>query len=285
MYVIQCVNKEYLDPYLVSRQSQIDAGVPFEHLLFSYDDLMVPHIKLPEPTMKNTTPFTDVEFKGMVLRLAAFDWLKQNGFQRVLYLDCDTLVQSDLSELANINMNDNWIGASVENHCKYYRPAVYEHKYPEEEARRRSLNPEYFNSGVLLIDLHKFNGEFMPGFAATASEYIFPDQDYLNKLAVPFAKMPRLYNCLPEMRVPDLLETEHLIDVRREMMRAKIVHYAGRIKPYTSNGLDFYGLQLPYDVYYETAKRTLGVSEEFLSIIKGNVDRFETTVACVRPFL
>lgn len=182
-------------------------------------------------------------------------------------------------------MNTNWLGASVENHCKYYKPVIYEHKYPMEEQRRNALNPEYFNSGVLLVDLHKYDGEFMRGFVEQAAKYFFPDQDYLNALAKPFAKMPRTYNCLPEMRVADLLETEHLIDVRREMTRANIVHYAGRIKPYTLNHLDFYGLQIPYDVYYETAKRTDGVSQEFLSIVEANVKQFETTVALVRPFL
>ncbi|KKA43429.1 glycosyltransferase [Salinivibrio sp. KP-1] len=286
MYIVQCVNKEYLDPYYVSRQSQIEAGVPYEHLLFSYDDLPVDHIKIEEPAWQNVTEFSDVEMKGMVLRLAAFDWLKANGFDRVLYIDCDTIIQGDLSELEHVNIKGNWLAAASENHCKYYDKSIYKHRYPQEEQRRFELNPEYFNSGVLLLDLQKCPVQsFVDGFGLELDRYLLPDQDYLNSLAIPYARMPRTYNCVPEMRVADLLETQHLVDLHRELLGADIIHFAARIKPYTENKLDYYGLQIPYERYYEYAQRTEGVSQGFLDIIKGNVDLFKSTINCIRPFL
>lgn len=288
MLIVQCVNKDYLDPYLVSRQSQIESGVPFKHMLFSYDDLPMEHIKLPMTEHNNNTPFTDTEFRGMVLRLHAFDWLMKNGYkdERILYIDCDTLVQESLEELEQVDIGDNWLGAARENHCKYYKAdLVYKDKYPEEEERRESLQPDYFNSGVLLIDLNKVDFTFADKFDPIGKGYIYPDQDYLNEITEHYATMPRGYNCLPEMRVSDLLEVDHLMDIHREMLRAPIAHYAGRIKPYTPFFVHFYGVQLPFYKYYEVAKRTEGVSEEFLSIIKDNVDKYESLTKIMEPFL
>lgn len=282
MHIIQCVNKEYIDPYRVSRQSQLLSGVTYEHILFSYDDLDVPHIKLPEPDLANNTPFDDVEFKGMVMRLYAFDWLKANGYGRVLYIDSDTLIQSDLSELETFDLEGHWLAAAPENQSKYFNKDIYAEKYPEEEARRGSLNPEYFNSGVLLVDLHKFDGSFTEGI--DLSDTIYPDQDYLNKIGALCTTLPRTYNCMVEMRITDLLETEHLVDVYTEVSQADIAHFAGIYKPYTPMPVFYYGLQMPFERYFEVAKQT-NVSARFLLTVRDNVDAYKSTTDIIKPFL
>lgn len=61
--------------------------------------------------------------------------------EKVLYLDCDTLVKNSLDELFKIDLEDNLVGV-VEDAVK-----------SKENAERIALSDFYFNSGVLLINL------------------------------------------------------------------------------------------------------------------------------------
>lgn len=64
---------------------------------------------------------------------------------RVLYLDCDTLVVSSLSELWNLDLDGNIIGAFNDAFSKYYRRNV-----------GLAEDAVMFNSGIMLIDLKKW---------------------------------------------------------------------------------------------------------------------------------
>lgn len=61
---------------------------------------------------------------------------------KVLYLDCDIIINRSLYELWNINMNGNTIGALKDAFSKYYRKNI-----------DLEDNDVMFNSGVMLIDL------------------------------------------------------------------------------------------------------------------------------------
>lgn len=67
------------------------------------------------------------------------------NIKRVLYLDCDTIVDGPISDLWNLNLGDNVIGALKDAFSRYYR-------------RNIGLAPNdlMFNSGVMLIDLAKW---------------------------------------------------------------------------------------------------------------------------------
>lgn len=64
---------------------------------------------------------------------------------RVLYLDCDTLIVSSIVNLWNINLEQNIVAAMDDAFSKYYRKNI-------------NLNDSarMFNSGVMLIDLQKW---------------------------------------------------------------------------------------------------------------------------------
>lgn len=64
---------------------------------------------------------------------------------RVLYLDCDVIINRSISGLWNIDLNGKMIGALMDAYSKYYR-------------RNIGLQPDdiMFNSGVMLIDLEKW---------------------------------------------------------------------------------------------------------------------------------
>lgn len=65
-----------------------------------------------------------------------------NSVERVLYLDCDTLILSSLKDLWNIELKGNIIAALKDAFSKYYRKNV-----------NLVNNDLMFNSGVMLIDL------------------------------------------------------------------------------------------------------------------------------------
>lgn len=96
--------------------------------------------------------------------------------ERVLYLDCDTLVVDDISDLWELDLEGHTIGA-VTN----VFPQDLVHR-PQELGLTRE---QYFNSGVLLMDLEAWR---RLGCANTIARLareqpdrlVFPDQDALN---------------------------------------------------------------------------------------------------------
>lgn len=68
-----------------------------------------------------------------------------DGLQRVLYLDCDTIVMKSIRELWNLDMHGKTIAALNDAFSKWYRMNI-------------DLKPNdiMFNSGVMLIDLKKW---------------------------------------------------------------------------------------------------------------------------------
>ena len=103
-------------------------------------------------------------------------------YDKAIYIDSDTVVPGDISDLFNIELGDNLIGAcndksviDVPEIAKYMEEAIGVSKY------------EYINSGVLLMNLKEMrNKEFTKKFLELLNAYHFdcvaPDQDYLNAM-------------------------------------------------------------------------------------------------------
>lgn len=98
------------------------------------------------------------------------------GLDRIIYLDIDTLVLGDLTELWRINLEGNFIGAT--------KDAL---SYSDMNASQRFIFEKemYFNSGVLLIDLNLFReckiSNKLIDFAINTVSYCrYGDQDILN---------------------------------------------------------------------------------------------------------
>ncbi len=103
-------------------------------------------------------------------------------YEKAIYIDSDIVVPGDISELYNIELGSNLIGAcndksviDVPEIAKYMEEAIGVSKY------------EYINSGVLLMNLKEMrNKEFTKKFLELLNAYHFdcvaPDQDYLNAM-------------------------------------------------------------------------------------------------------
>jgi len=103
-------------------------------------------------------------------------------YDKGIYIDSDIVVPGDISELYNIELGDNLIGAcsdksvvDVPELARYMEEAVGVSRY------------EYINSGVLLMNLKEMRKkEFSKKFLNLLNTYHFdciaPDQDYLNAM-------------------------------------------------------------------------------------------------------
>lgn len=103
-------------------------------------------------------------------------------YDKGIYIDSDIVVPGDISELYNIELENNLIGAcqdksvaDVPELAKYMEEAIGVSKY------------EYINSGVLLMNLKEMREEqFGKRFLELLNKYHFdsiaPDQDYLNAM-------------------------------------------------------------------------------------------------------
>lgn len=101
---------------------------------------------------------------------------------RVLYLDCDIMINGCLDELFYLDMKDKYIGATIDVMGRYF------------------ISKDYFNAGVLLIDIEKSKKTTFFDDVLKLIEhkkFYFRDQTALNKIAKKMNAtfyLPRKYN-------------------------------------------------------------------------------------------
>lgn len=148
-----------------------------------------------------------------------------NNISKVLYLDCDTLVLSDLSELFQLDLSGKAF-AAVEDPQSFYDDAFERCKYDKGE--------KYICSGIMLLNLDYWRkNNIKTKLLSTAERYKetvrFPDQDCLNilcretKLLLPYKYgitdwFFKNETIMRQIRERDLLEC---------LVSPCIVHFAG----------------------------------------------------------
>lgn len=148
-------------------------------------------------------------------RLFAAEMLSKD-IDRVLYLDCDMIINSELTELWNYELGDNCIGAVQDQVSVNVKRSV-------------GLSPDdkYFNSGLLLIDLKRWRDlgigdRAMSFIRAHQGRVTHHDQGVLNGiLKNSWTKLPLRFNVM----------TIHYL-----MSQNKVIHYF-------NDHSDFYSLE------------------------------------------
>lgn len=114
-----------------------------------------------------------------------------SDIERVLYLDCDMLVRGDISDLWNSDLGDNPVGAVQDQ--------------VSETAKTRialDLSDQYFNAGLLLINLKKWRNEGLGDkcvqfIEAHEGQVMHHDQGVLNGvLKKQWFRLPLKYNVM-----------------------------------------------------------------------------------------
>lgn len=196
------------------------------------------------------------------------------GYDKVLYIDCDTIVNADVAELYRTDVTGymlaavrdadflGQIGGAKPGTVRYCREA-----FPMRDPNR------YFQAGVLLLNEQEmrkaFSTEQWLKFASTP--YMYNDQDVLNLNCEGRVKyLDMAWNVLTDSgheRISGVISYAPKA-VREEYWaareRPKIIHYAGRVKPWQDESedfADFFWESLQKTPYYESMRERLAILE------------------------
>ncbi len=145
--------------------------------------------------------------------------------ERALYIDCDIVLVDDIAKLYFTDIGNNILGVIADESIPAVPPfAAYVKHWVNKEMH------EYFNSGVLVMNLVEFRRErILEKFSELINKYNFdtvaPDQDYLNFLCHGRVKyLPAGWNKQPSPAFVIPREEIHLIHFN---FYNKPWHYAG----------------------------------------------------------
>ena len=148
-------------------------------------------------------------------------------YDKGIYIDSDIVLNGDISELYNIDLGNNLIGACNDKSVIDVPKLV---QYIE-DANGVKKN-EYINSGVLLMNLKEMRKqEFTKKFLTLLNKYHFdsiaPDQDYLNAM------------CNGKILYLDEEWDAMPTDTRKELSNPKLIHYNLFQKPWCYDNIQY----------------------------------------------
>lgn len=227
------------------------------------------------------------EVQGMMMRIQAFDWLYAKGFQKVLYMDADTLVREDFRDIYKTRLSERFPLAACQDYVYTGDPLLgplYE-RVSYEYAKRMVINRKYFNSGVIYIDLPMAYSKLalvgevkmMDYFVQNAHRYLFPDQDLLNELYPTYIGLPRRFNAYSDIAIASYMTAAESLAARYRISQSTVIHYLARSKPWRlSAALDAVKAQAPIELYWEAMQPVLGLLDKnFVDAVKENMRRYK----------
>ncbi len=180
-------------------------------------------------------------------RLVIADILQ--GYNKAIYLDVDTIVLEDLTELFNTDLGENYIGGV---HAASFVIDFERNKEYYNNIGMKDMS-YYVNAGVLLwnLDLIRKDNMTEKMLELCKNTYRCMDQDLINLIF--YGKIKHLdlkYNMMPsyKRRFLDKADTEQFYKIYNKkeytnaMENPAIVHYASDIKPWSHSdaGLEHY---------------------------------------------
>lgn len=153
-----------------------------------------------------------------------------SDIKRIIYLDCDTIVNGSIHEMWDWQFADNHFILAAEDDKNNVLSGPTRLNYPCEYS--------YFNAGVFMVDLQKMRKElsFMSISSFISDNYSqikFHDQDILNGLL--FDKrdlMPLQFNVLEVYYIKKHYPSKLYSDTQSIIQSPTIIHYSGPIKPW-----------------------------------------------------
>ena len=197
-------------------------------------------------------PVTRQYPQAMYYRLLAGQLLPEER-ERALYLDPDTLVINSLRPLWELDLNGRLFAAAAHS--------AYAELVNNLNQVRLKTDREYFNSGVLLMDLAAGRREIQPEaifrYAQEhAKELVLPDQDILNALYASriLALDDYVWNYDARNYNTYLLRSAGIRDLDWVMAHTAVLHFCGKAKPWRRGYLHRFGIL--YKHYMELTRRT-----------------------------
>ena len=207
-------------------------------------------------------------------------------YERILYLDCDMVVNSDISKLFFITMKDNEYIAAVRDYDFIANCLVNSDFYNEKILKHIKIDSyfNYFQAGMILFNLKNLrNNSFTTeGLFETAlsRDWYFHDQDVLNCLFNGHVKYVNdkwnvftllENNSAREKLILKDLPAKYAESYKVSATEPRIVHYAGVPKVWDDNSIhlaDIFWKYARYSPFYESLLKDLnngkGVKEGWL---------------------
>lgn len=169
--------------------------------------------------------------------------------QKILYIDCDIIIDGSLDGLWNTPFQDGKCIAALEELAAIGNDGCKRMGYP--------LSYSYFNAGVLLIHLERLRAFFS---VEKASDFIkkhyadirYHDQDVLNALLFDKKQFFELqYNVMDTYLIHDTEFPAGYQQQREAILKPTVIHYTGYFKPWHTESTNPYTYK-----YYEYLRRT-----------------------------
>ena len=201
-------------------------------------------------------PVTRQYPREMYYRLLASHFLP-NQIKRVLYLDPDILVINPLRPLWEMDLQGKLFAAAAHTGVTELANGINQLRLGTEQ--------DYYNSGVLLMDLETGRREIVPQevfqyVEQHRKELILPDQDILNALysekILPLEDV--LWNYDARNYSNYLLRSGGRYDLRWVMEHTAILHFCGKEKPWKPKYIHRFGIL--YQHYAQLTRRAWGIT-------------------------
>ncbi len=222
-------------------------GMADESFEISFDDVSGYLQQLCE-----TLPLRDYYSNTTYYRMFIADMFPE--LDKVIYIDSDTVVQGDISELFAYDIENYDVGACHE------QAMVQEEVYGRYVEINLGIDRNaFFNAGILLINCRRFREHgVLRDFVRLLGIYNFrvtQDEDYLNLICRDHV-----------LWLPQSWNTEVFGNIPYPIEEANIIHYIMVSKPWHYE-------DCPHgDIFWSYARRT-PVYEEILSVLKGYTDK------------
>lgn len=163
------------------------------------------------------------------------------NYEKLIYLDCDLLINTDIADLYAIDIGDNVLGV-VKDACTYFDPDFW-YKYCLEKVKiKKPYN--YFNSGVLICNVRQMINIYLTESSMQRLKEFNPvcwDQCILNSVLENKVKyIPLNWNFQWHWLLPEFaqkhpfkfVEYNFLQDYLNASKAPNILHYTSQVKPW-----------------------------------------------------
>lgn len=274
--ILICSDKNYLMPTTVLLRSLYDNNHEVNNVKYSFDvyilnsDLSEDDINsLKNKNLQemniislkvNEEDFKDLKVSGHISKSAYYRILASEilpkDITRILYLDCDIIINGSIIDLYNHDLSGSFIAAAEDKVVSHKDIEVYDNL-------KFDMQDKYFNSGVILFNLEdirkidNFKQRIFSYIKENDSTFKFHDQDILNgffKDKVSFVDDFKYNNLVKWL--------QNKSDLKRAYEEAVILHFADKWKPWKSDYIGYmdeifwkYAVACGYENLYKKYKK------------------------------
>ena len=189
-----------------------------------------------------------------------------SAFSRVVYLDCDLVVNRDIADILPPDMGDKLLGAVRNHHDLLTAKRITEQLGVKEE--------NYFNSGVLVINIGRWNAEkttekcFAYIKTARPEQLVFVDQEVLNVVCADrVLYLDYAWNFCWFTRLAPVPAWQSYAEQMGENFY--VLHFACELKPWSHPELPlslYFWRYAKNSVFFERILKTMGETADELKV-------------------